>query len=112
MGSRTGRLLRSGASPEGRTTRGDQGHLMLGERILPQSEVIRAIVLEGSPCCGVRHLAEYLELVEDLLLLGGQVRVGDAGVEHLEGELVLPVEAAAATTWTIFKQDGPNHLGL
>ena len=39
----------------GRTTRGDYGHLMLGERILPQSEVIRAILLEYkySPCCGV-----------------------------------------------------------
>ena len=29
---------------------------MLRERILPQSEVIRAILLEDSPCCGV-HLA-------------------------------------------------------
>ena len=29
---------------------------MLRERILPQSELIRAIILEGSPCCGVPHL--------------------------------------------------------
>ena len=39
------------------TTRGGQGHLMLGERIVPQSEVIRAVLLEDSPCCGVPHLA-------------------------------------------------------
>ena len=31
---------------------GVEGHLMLGERVAPQSEVIRAIVLEDSPCCG------------------------------------------------------------
>ena len=30
---------------------------MLGEHLLPQSEVTRAIVLEDSPCCGVPHLA-------------------------------------------------------
>ena len=28
---------------------------MLGERIAPQSEGIRAILLEDSPCCGVTH---------------------------------------------------------
>ena len=28
---------------------------MLGERILPQSEVITAILLEDSPCCGIPH---------------------------------------------------------
>ena len=38
---------------QGRTARGDQGHSMLGERIAPQSEVIRAMLLEDSPCCGV-----------------------------------------------------------
>ena len=43
--------------PGGRTTRGDQGHLMLRERVVPQSEVIRAIVLEDSPCCGVSRTA-------------------------------------------------------
>ena len=31
----------------GRTTRGDQGRLTRGERLVPQSEVIRAILLEG-----------------------------------------------------------------
>ena len=36
--------------------RGDWGHLMLRERIGPQSEVTRAIILEDSPCCGVPHL--------------------------------------------------------
>ena len=34
------------------TTRGDQGHLMPRERVAPHSEVIRAVVLEDSPCCG------------------------------------------------------------
>ena len=29
---------------------------MLSERVVPQSEVIRAILLEDSPCCGVPHL--------------------------------------------------------
>ena len=29
-----------------------RGHLMLGIAILPQSEVIRAILLKDSPCCG------------------------------------------------------------
>ena len=33
---------------------------MLRERILPQSEVIRAIVLEDSPCCGVPHLGRQV----------------------------------------------------
>ena len=35
------------------TARDDQGHLMLRKRIVPQSEVIRAIFLEDSPRCGV-----------------------------------------------------------
>ena len=33
-----------------RTIRGDQGHLMRGERIASQSEVFRAIVSGCSPC--------------------------------------------------------------
>ena len=36
----------------GRTIRGDSRHLMRMECIAPQSEVIRAILLEDSPCCG------------------------------------------------------------
>ena len=35
--------------------RGDQGRLMLGERIASQSEVIRAIASGCSPCCGGAH---------------------------------------------------------
>ena len=42
-------------SLEGRAIRGDQGHLMRGERIASQSEVIRAIVSGHSPCCGAPH---------------------------------------------------------
>ena len=45
-----------GISPWAHTTRGDQGHLMLKERVAPQPEVIRAIVSEGSPCCEAQHL--------------------------------------------------------
>ena len=37
----------------GHTTRGDQGHLMLRQPIMQSTEVIRAIILEDSPCCGV-----------------------------------------------------------
>ena len=38
---------------EGRITiRGDQGRLLPRERVVPQPEVIGAIVLGGSPCCG------------------------------------------------------------
>ena len=37
---------------EGRTIRGDQGHLVRGEHIASQSEVIWAIVSGHSPCCG------------------------------------------------------------
>ena len=45
--SRTCRL------PEGHMIRGDQCHLMLECFIASQSEVIRAIVSDYSPCCGV-----------------------------------------------------------
>ena len=34
---------------------GDSGHLLPSERIVPQSEVIGAILLEDSLCCGVPH---------------------------------------------------------
>ena len=33
-----------------------RAHVMLRDRILTQSELIRAILLEYSPCCGVLHL--------------------------------------------------------
>ena len=47
---------------KGTQKRGDYGHLMLGDHNLKQSEVIRAILLKDSPCCGVpapsgRHCA-------------------------------------------------------
>ena len=40
---------------------------MLRYRILPQSEVIRAILLDYSPCCGVPHQGpeEDLNLLEE-----------------------------------------------
>ena len=42
--------------PGGHTIRGDQqGHLLLRERVAPQSEVIRAIFWEDSPCCEAPH---------------------------------------------------------
>ena len=43
-------MLTPGDVPAGRTTRVDSGHLMPRYRILPQSEVIRAILLDYSPC--------------------------------------------------------------
>ena len=39
---------------------------MLGEHISPQSEVIRAILFEDSPCCAVPHL-HLLDLLLQLL---------------------------------------------
>ena len=43
-GERVGGVSDRAVQPaEGRTTRGDQGHLMLREHIVPQPEVIRAI---------------------------------------------------------------------
>ena len=67
LGERLG-PLRAGAARAGATRadppellRGTQSELIPGlfaaqkERIAPQSEVIRAIVLEGSPCCEVPH---------------------------------------------------------
>ena len=49
--SQAGSMLRR-SIPEGHTARGDQGHLMPRERAAPQSEVIRVMFLEDSPCCG------------------------------------------------------------
>ena len=43
-------LLRRQDPPEGHRTRGESGHLIPRKRVAPHSEVIRAIVLEGSPC--------------------------------------------------------------
>ena len=42
---------------------------MLRDLILPQSEVIRAILLEYSLCCGVPHLIEEVvdHALEDVL---------------------------------------------
>ena len=36
------------------TARGEWGRLMHGEQHVQQSEVIRAILLEDSPCCSMR----------------------------------------------------------
>ena len=59
VGRRAGPSGRRSDRPRGpaeeRTARGYWGHLMLRERIAPQSEVIRAILLEDSPCWRV-HL--------------------------------------------------------
>ena len=44
---------------------------MLGERIASQSEVIRAIVYEYSPCCGVPHRRPEAEASGVLLLAHG-----------------------------------------
>ena len=47
--------------PGGHTTRGCQGHLMLRERVSPQSEVIWAIFWGDGPCYGVPHRAVPLD---------------------------------------------------
>ena len=60
--------------------RGNQGHLMLKERIAPQSEVIRAILLEDSPCCGGPAPGR-----EQLGPLGQQVGLGLPEARHLQG---------------------------
>ena len=48
--------------------RGDKCHLMLYFFIASQSEVIRAIVSDYSPCCGVPHLKEQQGVLEMPLL--------------------------------------------
>ena len=45
-----------GARLKGTQTRGDRGHLMRREHITASFEVLRAIFLEDSPCCGAGHL--------------------------------------------------------
>ena len=56
----SGRSTASAVSTCGDTVRGGQGLLMLRGRVLTPSEVIRAIWLEHSPCCGVPHRAAVL----------------------------------------------------
>ena len=36
---------------------------MPGERVVTQSEVVRAMLLEDSPCCGVPHLGQVADRV-------------------------------------------------
>ena len=60
-----------GLPPGGRTIRGDQGHLMLGERIASQSEVIRAISSGYSPCCGVAHVQSEASQSDDAERISG-----------------------------------------
>ena len=52
---------------------------MLREHIVPQSEVIRAVLLEDSPCCGVPHL-----IGAGVVLAHCSVRPG-AGLVHRHG---------------------------
>ena len=58
LGSPSGRSR----AAEGHKIRGDWGHLMLRNRGAPHSEVIRAIVLEGSLCCGGSRTWPSLQL--------------------------------------------------
>ena len=67
------------ASLEGAQPRGDQGHLMRREHILPLSEVIRGIASEYSLCCGVP--APQPVLVRDVVCV--EVVVGHQPVHHL-----------------------------
>ena len=70
---------------------------MLGEHIVPQSEVIRAILLEDSPCCGVhtwdgavgagdnRRVAVRRAEEHALLLLGEGRRLDGGGLLRVLG---------------------------
>ena len=68
--------------------------LMPRERIVPQSEVIRAIVLGDSPCCGVPDRRGEVRVVE----AGAVLRVGlDAVVAEPAEPEVVPASAARAS---------------
>ena len=62
---------------------------MLGEHVVPQSEVIRPIVLDDSPCCAGVHQHRVLEdepaLRQCGLELGGGEVAGAVPIEELEG---------------------------
>ena len=70
---------------------------MLRDRILPQSEVIRAIVLEGCPYCAVSHLVPNLlpadrvgaEVVQDRIQVLAPAQPGAFRVDQLERQLLL-----------------------
>ena len=75
----SGRSCARSFSPlKGARTRGDHGHLVLGERVAPQSEVVRAILLEGSRCWGGGRTSVRTEVAEVVpLTLRHRLAVGD-----------------------------------
>ena len=85
---------------------------MLGERVLSQSEVIRAILFEDSPCCCGRSLNRQYELafqmfdscITDTHLTPEEKQIFD--------QLEILGQVPDPTTWTTLQHDGPNHLGL
>ena len=74
--------------PEGRTIRGDQGHLMLEECIASQSEVIRAIVSDYGPLWGPAPLESDMHLVRNVHLDVFEVLVLSMAFFKVEGRVV------------------------
>ena len=68
---------------------------MLGERIAPQSEGIRAIVSGDSPCCGGARTVG-VEVVE---ALGGQLDVPVLDLAHPEQHLQRHTLLAYSCSW-------------
>ena len=77
---------KTNAATEGHTTRGDQGHSMPRERVAPHSEVIGAIVWEGSPCCGAPGTVDH-EAGERVDNVGGEA----VPLEDRHGGLAYPL---------------------
>ena len=69
---------------------------MLSDRILPQSEVIAAILLEDSPCCGVPHQQRVR-------------RAPDVGVPHAWLGLVRPRVVEPQLGRRPGRHPQPNH---
>ena len=76
--------------------------MMLGERMEPQPEVIRAILLDGSPCCGVSHQrATRLELELVNLRAAARPKRCHAGGMNRAGIVSsVPCALSAQEKWT------------
>ena len=98
-------------APGGRTIRGGQGHFGARQRVLSQSEAIRAILLEYSPCCeGPAHLRPHQVRVRRLFrpaaaafcgqlsCSGSTLVVQWVAQSTTVGQLVLFVVGAQSTT--------------
>ena len=55
--------------------------MIFGEHIVPQSEMIKAILFEDSPCCGGSHLKVRYAVVDGQRELAGEGGQRDAVLE-------------------------------